>query len=465
MRAMLVFYMTTDLLYSHDNAYGIYGTYTALVYTTPIIGGLLADRILGDRKAIFFGGILIALGHLSLTFSTEWMFFIGLAFIISGTGLFKANVSALLGKLYQHGDPRRDAGFTLFYVGINLGSFTAALACGWIGKTYGWHYGFGLAAIGMLTGLLFFVRGLPSLEGHGLPPKGNLLANASIFGLNWEQMIYVIAFMLVPIIALMVMNHEHFSYFMLVVGAGVIIYMLYLAFSLHGDERRNILTILVLMFFFMSFFAMFEQIGSSVNFFTELQVDRNFFGWEIHAVYFQSLNPLFIITMGPLFANIWIKLAVAKKEPYTPFKFFMGLLPAALAFGALALSTHYGSDKGLVSMWWVVLAYLLYSLGELCISPVALSMVTKLAPPKLTGVLMGVWLIALAYGNYLAGLLSKLSSVDTNITTATANLATYGAAFTSVTYIGFGVALFMLVLVPFLNGAFKAEEKMKGYNE
>jgi amino acid/peptide:H+ symporter len=166
MRAMLVFYMTTDLLYSHDNAYGIYGTYTALVYTTPIIGGLLADRILGDRKAIFFGGILIALGHLSLTFSTEWMFFIGLAFIISGTGLFKANVSALLGKLYQHGDPRRDAGFTLFYVGINLGSFTAALACGWIGKTYGWHYGFGLAAIGMLTGLLFFVRGLPSLEGQ-----------------------------------------------------------------------------------------------------------------------------------------------------------------------------------------------------------------------------------------------------------------------------------------------------------
>jgi POT family proton-dependent oligopeptide transporter len=387
MRSLLVFYITSEFLYSQDKAYGIYGVYTALVYTTPIIGGLIADRIIGDRKAIIIGGILIALGHISLVFAGEMMFFVGLSFIISGTGLFKANMSALLGKLYQHGDPRRDAGFTLFYVGINIGSFLAPLTCGVIGETYGWHYGFSLAAFGMLLGLVVFFRGMHSLEGHGLPPKNSIYDRPALWGITWEQVIYVLCFLTIPLLALVVKHHDSFAYILPVVGIGVVGYMLYLSFSMEGEERRNILTILVLMFFFMTFFALFEQAGSSINFFTKLQVDRSLFGWdlpyfgkEIPASAFQSLNPLFVIFFGPIVAQIWMSLAARNREPYTPFKFFLGLFPAALGFAVLAISTHYGNSAGLISMWWIVLVYWLHTIGEVCISPVALSMVTKLAP-------------------------------------------------------------------------------------
>jgi len=465
LRAMLVFYVTQEYLYSQDKAYGIYATYTALVYTTPIIGGMIADRILGDRKAIICGGIMIAIGHVCLALPGEWLFFGGLSFIISGTGLYKANISALLGKLYEHGDHRRDAGFTLFYVGINIGAFLAPLICGTVGELYGWHYGFGIAAIGMLLGLIFFLRGLPTMEGHGLPPKNSIYQKSTLLGLNWEQTIYLLGFLSIPLSALIIRNHEDFGHILPIVGIGVIIYMLYMAFTMKGDERSNVLTILVLMFFFTCFFALFEQAGSSINFFTKLQVDREIFGFEIPATNFQSLNPLFIILLGPVIAHVWIKLAAAGKEPYTPFKFFLGLFPAALGFAVLALSTYFGNDKGLVSLWWVVVVYLIHTVGELCISPVALSMVTKLAPARLTGTLVGILFVSVAYGNYFAGMFAKLSSVDTDVTEATASLSTYGSAFSSIAYIGFGIAFLMLIISPFLNGVFKREDKMKGYNE
>lgn len=465
LRAMLVFYLTEEFLFSQTKAIGIFATYSALAYTTPIIGGIIADRILGDRKAIIMGGIMIALGHICLSFTGEILFLCGLAFIITGTGLFKANVSALLGKLYAHGDHRRDAGFTLFYVGINMGAFLAPLICGTIGELYGWHYGFGLAAVGMMVGLAFFFRGLTSLEGHGLPPKTALHTRPALFGLNWEQMSYVLAFLSIPVLALMIKNNEHLDYILPVVGCGVVAYMLYLAMTLVGRERSQILTILILMFFFMTFFALFEQAGSSINFFTKLQVDRHFFGFEIPVTAFQSLNPMFIILLGPLVAQLWIKLAASGREPNTPFKFFLGLFPAALGFAILAISTHFANANGLVSIWWIVLMYLVHTLGELCISPVALSMITKLAPARLIGMLMGVLFLSVAFGNHVAGILSKLSSVDTNIEDATSSLSTYGDAFSTVSYIGFGIALLMLVLSPFLNGVFKQEEKMKGSNE
>jgi proton-dependent oligopeptide transporter, POT family len=464
-RAMLVFFITSEFLFTQDKAYGIYATYMALVYTTPILGGVIADRILGERKSIMLGGVLIALGHTCLTFTGQFIFYLGLALIISGTGLFKANISALLGKLYPHGDARRDSGFTLFHVGINIGSFFAPLTCGFIGEIYGWHYGFGLAAIGMLTGLVYFYRGLPSLGEHGEQPKEMIQGKTVVFGVGWEKLSYLLIFMSLPLVMLMVKHHEEFAYILPLAGVGALLYLLYLAFTMEGNERQNMLTFLVLLLFSVTFFALFEQAGSSMNFFAKLQVDRMLFGWEIPATAFQSLNPLFVIICGPLVAQLWIKLAARNMDPYTPFKFFMGLFPAALGFGVLALSTHFVNEHHLVSMWWLVLVYLLHTLGELCIYPVGLSMVTKLSPPKLTGTLMGIWFISLAFGNVFAGILSKLSSVNTNIEDASASLATYASAFASVAYIGFGVSLIMLLISPLLNGVFKREAQMKGYNE
>ncbi len=321
-RALLVFYVTSEFLYSQEKAYGIYGTYAALVYTTPIIGGLIADRVLGDRKAIILGGIMIALGHISLVIEGEMLFYLGLAFIISGTGLFKANLTSLLGKLYQHGDNRRDAGFTLYYVGINLGGFLSSIICGYVGEVYGWRYGFGLAALGMITGLLYFIRGLSSLEGHGLLPKEAGLRKFSLVDLTWEQEVYILVFLAVPLAAVLVYHHEYFDYILPLVGMGVISYMLYLSIYAVGGERKNILTMLILMFFTMCFFALFEQIGSSVTFFTKFHVDRVFWGYELPASMFQSMNPMFIILFGPVVAQVWINLG--KRKSYTLFKFFPG---------------------------------------------------------------------------------------------------------------------------------------------
>ncbi len=462
-RALLVFYITSQFSYSQEKAYGIYGTYAALVYTTPIIGGLIADRILGDRKAIILGGIMIALGHICLFMVGETLFYIGLAFIISGTGLFKANLASLLGKLYPHGDHRRDAGFTLYYVGINLGGFLSPIICGYVGEVYGWHYGFSLAALGMIAGLVFFIRGLSSLEGHGLQPKVAISRRLPLFDLNGEQMSYILAFLSVPLVAVLVHQHKYFDYILPLAGVGVVSYMLYLSISAVGDERKKILTLLALMFFTMCFDALAEQVGSSVTFFTKLHVDRVFWGHELPASMFQSMNPLFIILFGPVIAQVWVKLG--KREPYTPFKFFLGLFAAALGFWLLALSCGFADTMARVSIWWLVFIYLLYALGELCINPVGLAMVTKFAPPHMTGTLMGVWFISFSFGDYLSGVLAKLSALDPGIISAEASLATFTSAFSTVAYLGFGSALLLLIISPFLAGVFKREEEMKGYNE
>lgn len=459
LRALLILYMTSELLFNDSKAYGIYATYTALVYTTPIIGGLIADRLLGNRRAIIIGGILIALGHMTLALPGNIGFFMGLSFIISGTGLFKANISSLLGQLYKHGDPHRDAGFTLFYVGINIGGFIAPLACGYVGVQWGWDYGFGLAAIGMLLGLATFLRGLPTLENKGMMAADSPARNALVGGFTWEHVVYLLAFISVPLFSLMVQNHAAFDYLLPIVGVLIVGYMLYLSMKGTAIERKNVQTILILMFFYMMFFSLFEQAGSSLNLFADRVVDRVFMGWEIPTPWFQSLNPLFIITLGPVFAIMWAKLGERNLEPYTPMKFFFGLLQAALGFGALAIGVSTANENGTVCMLWLVLAFFFHSTGELCLSPIGLSMVTKLAPEKQLSTLMGILFLSIAYGNYLAGALSKLASIETEVT-ATSATATYASAFTTVTFIGFAAAVVMLIIAPLLKSTFAREEHM-----
>ena len=296
MRALLILYMTSQLLFSDHKAYGIYATYLTLLYTTPIIGGILADKFLGNQKAILMGSVIIICGHVCLAVSelSQLLFYFGLGFITAGTGLFKSNISTLVGKLYAKNDVRKDAGYTLFYVGVNLGGFLSPIVCGLIGELYGWHYGFGLAAIGMFFGLLTFVKSKDYFETHGQPPKAFHLRKRIVANFNLQSCVYIGIFLSVPALALLMQNYQWFDFILPVVGLCVLGYLLQISFKYQGSQRRALLTILVLMFFHTAFFSIFEQAGSSMNLFTERNVNRVLLGFEVPTTQFQALNPFFI---------------------------------------------------------------------------------------------------------------------------------------------------------------------------
>ncbi len=456
LRALLVLYMTKYLIFSDTKLYGIYAAYMALVYTTPIIGGILADRLLGNRRAIVIGAVLIALGHFMLMTLDINMFYMGLAFLISGTGFFKANISSLVGQLYEQGDPRLDAGFTLFYMGINIGALASSLIVGLVGELYGWSYAFGLSGIGMLLGLMTFLYGMQFLEGKGAMPEQSP-AKLQMFSITLEQVTYVLAFILTPVIAILVYQHQWFDIFLPIVGVIVFAYVLFLAFTGEAKERNALLVILVLMFFHTAFFALFEQAGCSVNLFTDRNVDRVFWGYKIPTPQFQALNPAFIIMLAPLIAWMWVALGRRNLDPYPPMKFVFGLICVGLGFGALIMGIKTADQSGLTSMYWLVLAYFIHTVGELSMMPVGLSMVTKLAPARILSMMMGIWFLSVAFGEYLTGVFAKLAAVTTHagqVVDVKSSLVIYGNAFTFAMYFAWVMAAILVLISPFLNRIF-----------
>ncbi len=463
LRALLVLFLTKKLLLGDTHAYGVYAAFMALVYTSPIIGGVLADKILGNRRAIVVGAILIAVGHFFLIGLDLELFYVGLAFIVSGTGFFKANISSMVGQLYERGDTRRDAGFTIFYVGVNLGAFVSSLIVGYIGEVYGWQYGFGLSGVGMLLGLVTFLYGMPSLSNIGVLPPGPAKKTFIIFTV--EQWIYLIAFISAPLFAILIANHQVFDLFLPVVGAMVLMYVLYLAFTSAPHERNALLVILVLMFFHTSFFALFEQAGCSLNLFTDRNVDRVLFGYTITASQFQALNPAFIMLLGPLFAWLWTVLGRRNKDPYPPMKFVFALVQISLSFATLVWGIKFADSSGLTPVIWLVISYLFSTVGELCMMPVGLSMVTKLAPTRIISMMMGIWFLSVAFAEYLVGIFAKLAAVTTTggtVADAKASLVVYSDAFTIVAYFAIIMAVILLVISPLLKPVFarlEAEHK------
>jgi POT family proton-dependent oligopeptide transporter len=581
MRALLVFYMIKGFLsYDDDQAYTVYGAYTALVYMTPFFGGMIADRLIGPRRAVVLGGLLMAAGHLVMGSDpgllTTWFgmseaaiasagldrvgemaFFTALALLIVGNGMFKPNISTMVGDLYGEGDPRRDSGFTLFYMGINLGAAMAPLLCGYIGETYGWHYGFGLATVGMLVGLGIFV--IPGAISKWIVTIGAVVTAVAMVALqdNWllllvngfvglalavagviafvamtreplagdigdpksfetmrkplvgpitvEWAVYIGAVLVVPVAAgLVYMNltvqiiptetlealaHSESMITQLsgtlleeisrpaglilsIIGIGAVAYLLFEAFRSKPIERDRLFVILVLMFFSMLFWAFFEQAGSSVNNFTDRNVDRVFetqvvtaadvgkdlpitltqeqlgyvrdgvmfsmdkldkareagalaVTWkvepehvgmglaktEVPASTFLSANPIYILVFGLIFTALWNFLGRRNLDPSTPVKFALGLLQLGLGFGALWYGASMADERGMVAMVWLLLGYLLHTTGELCLSPVGLSMVTKLSPAKLVSTAMGAWFLATAFSNYLAAIIASFTGV------------------------------------------------------
>jgi len=463
MRALLIFYLTQHFLFSDGQAFLIYGAYTALVYVMPVIGGMLADRYLGARKAVCFGAILLVLGHFGMAIEGPaavagqprdpfylQAFYLSLAFIITGVGFLKANISTIVGNLYPAGDPRRDGGFTIFYMGINIGAFFSSLLCGWLGQTYGWSYGFGLAGIGMLFGLLVFLRGQPLLEGHAEPPNPASLKTTLVAGLSRETLIYGGGLIGVAVIWQLVQHQQLVGNLLL--GSGGIMLALVLAFSFFQCspvERDRMLTASTLIVFSVLFWALFEQAGSSLNLFADRIVDRSLFGWEVPASMFQSLNAFFIFTLAPLFAILWLRLARRGIEPSTPVKFAFAIFMVGLGFLVLVFGIDTLGGEGKPSMIWLVLIYLLHTIGELCLSPVGLSMITKLSVPRVVGMMMGVWFLASAAANYLASLIAGLTGADgaTDQAQATAKIL---SVYSNVGWLAVAVAIFLLLISPLL---------------
>jgi len=525
MRALLVFYMIKGFLGFADNeAYGIYGAYTSLVYATPFIGGMLADRFFGARRSVVAGAVLMALGLFMLTIQDRTAFFVGLALLICGNGFFKPNISTIVGSLYPKDSPQRDGGFTIFYMGINMGAAMSPLICGYVGETYGWQYGFGLAGIGMLVGLaifvaptlltqvligigalgtaasLFFLQNNPyqlavnilvaaalltsatvatmALGKGGLPddagmPRDPEAAGRKVLGfLRTDLAIGLAVLLAIPIIAILVQHDRIAGYTLTVFGLGALVWLFVEAVRSPKMERERLFVVLILMFFSLLFWAFFEQAGSSVNNFTDRNVDRVFSerqvteqdigqtfqfklsqaqlgfqngqevftldqlsklreskqdtvswtmtpqhvgmtlqGAEVPASIFQAANPVFILTFGLAFTGLWGFLGKRGWEPSTPVKFAMGLLQLGLGFGALWMGAQNADPRGMVAMSWLLLGYLLHTTGELCLSPVGLAMITRLSPARMVSTVMGAWFLATAFSNYLAAMIAQLTGV------------------------------------------------------
>ena len=453
MRALLILYLTKHWEFTDTTSYLIYGAYTSLVYIMPVFGGMLADQILGSKKAVTYGAILLVFGHLGMTVeSNEQIFYLSLALIVSGVGFLKPNISTMVGALYEEGDPRRDSGFTIFYMGINIGAFTATLLCGYLGEQVGWAYGFGAAGIGMLFGLIIFLWGQKYLEGLAEPPSNKYLQKMN--GISYESWAYISGIFMVLVTWFLVQNSQLVG--QLLGGFGAIFigaWLLYALFRCAPDERDRLIVVGILILFSLIFWALFEQAGSSLNILTDRGVNRVIFGWEVPASMFQSLNAGFIFTIAPLFAMLWIALAKRNMEPSTPIKFSIGIILVGLGF--LALVYGMGSSEGLqTGVFWIILIYLLHTLGELCLSPVGLSSVTKLSPQRIVGFMMGMWFFASAAGNYVAGLIARATASDSSgVSNDVFDLTqkqSFMDVYTDVGLMAIGCGIFLAILTPIL---------------
>jgi POT family proton-dependent oligopeptide transporter len=399
MRALLILFMTAavaegGLGWDARHAATVYGLYTAGVYFTAIPGGWIADRLLGQRRAVLWGGILIALGHYSLALNRMPFFFAGLVLIVLGTGLLKPNISSMVGQLYAPDDKRRDAGFSIFYMGINLGALIAPLVCGYLGQKIAWHWGFGAAGIGMTVGIAQYILG-----GRRLGKAGLLTAAPANAGADWARVMGVLAAAVVVLWALW--DYKDFA-----ILAGTAAFFVYLVRQGKDTvERKRIGAIIVLFVFATLFWAAFEQAGSSLNLFAARFTRNVALGWEFPSSWFQSVNSVFLVTLAPVFAWIWMRLD--DREPSSPAKFVLALVFVGLGFLAMAIAAYLGQGRP-VSPWWLVVCYLCHTIGELSLSPVGMSAVTKLAPARLVGSMMGVWFLSISLGNFIGGRVAGL---------------------------------------------------------
>jgi POT family proton-dependent oligopeptide transporter len=380
-------------------AAGIYGAYTGSIYLMSIPGGWFADNVLGTRRAVFIGGVIIALGHYSMAVPTTYTFFTGLVLIVLGTGLLKPNVSAIVGALYSPEDQRRDAGFSLFYVGINIGAFAAPIVCSFLGEKINWHLGFGAAGVGMTFGLIQYVLGRERLAHVGAPPRQTRAETRRKTAIGVLFMAAISAGVGVLFFGpeIVVKNQMWIMLGALLVFLG----WLFLAF-LKPEEKKPVGVIVILILFSIIFWACYEQAGSSFTLFARDFTNRSVFGFEFPAGWFQTNAPLFVVLLAPVFVWLWLKMG--DRQPSSPVKISLGLLFVGVGAALLAVASLFTAGGAKVGPWWLVGVYVLHTIGEVCLYPVGLSTTTKLAPQRLAGLMLGIYFLSISFGNFAAGI-------------------------------------------------------------
>ncbi|MBM3430220.1 MAG: peptide MFS transporter, partial [Bacteroidetes bacterium] len=417
MRALLILYMTASIVdggfeLTDAEAYGIYGAYGALVYLTPLIGGYFADKLIGFRKAITIGAILMAIGQFTLFMNNDVTFYLGLAILVVGNGFFKPNISSMVGRFYAEGDNRRDGAFTLFYMGINMGAFLAPLTCGAIGENEGWQYGFLVAGIGMILGYLVFIWGQSTGAYEEIGKEPDLKVEENVVSVIPNSILpYVASAIMIALATVLIKYNDFVDIILVILAVAVIGYLLYQAGKMEVAAKQRIWVIVILLLFTTIFWTFFELAGSALSLFTARNVDRTLFGVEINTTFFQSFNPLFIMALAPVFSWIWITLAKSNKEPSAPYKFGFGLLLLGAGFLALQMGGA-SASAGMVPALFMVMLYLLHTIGELALSPVGLSLVTKLSPRQMVGFLMGIWFLSSSIAHQGGKHIAKLTTVN-----------------------------------------------------
>ncbi len=465
MRTLLTLYMVKVLFESlgagaEAKALIIYGSYTSMVYLFPVIGGLIADKFFGFRKAILFGGVLMSLGHFLLAVmgmvdeTNQIMFFLSLALIIVGNGYFKPNISSFLGKFYTEKVELKDSAFNIFYMGINVGALLSTMTCGYIGEKVSWHLGFGLAGVGMLLGLLVFWANLKHLEGKGVVPNEENDTTPVFAGMSINRTIVVASLLSIPLFATLLNYSEVLKYSLLVVGLGMFGWLVAAGFrEKEKSTGQRLWVVVVLGLFNILFWALFEQAGGSLTIFADKFVNREVLGTEVPASMLQSFNAFFIIILAPVFAWLWKRLGEMKAEPNTPIKFAMGLAQLAIGFGIIYWAATTLQEGENVALIWVAVMYLFHTTGELSLSPIGLSMVTKMSPDRQVGFVMGVWFLSFSLANFLGGMIgSWTASHDLpENATFTEQLDIYSSAYLDWgVYVIGGSALFLFILSPLI---------------
>ncbi|WP_117883825.1 peptide MFS transporter [Aureibaculum luteum] len=467
MRALLMLYMTKEIFKALSEkdiaAAAVYASYGSLVYASTVIGGRVSDKILGMRSSIFLGGILMSIGHFVLAIENDVAFFLALAFIVVGNGFFKPNISTFVGSLYKDGDRRKDSGFTIFYMGINIGGFAAPLICGWLAVKYGWHYGFGLAGIGMLTGLVFFWSGIKKnvFGDKGLPPSKEIYEKP-ILSIPQKIFVPIVAVLFVPVIASLLASYQslgvkgtflgdknYVNILFYLIGIGVVIFLTKIIFESKPEDRKKLFMAVLITFFMTLFWGFHELSGSVITLFADRNVNLD---GIMNPAQTNSLNSLVIIVLSIPISLLWAYLSKRNLNPRTPYKFGLGLVLAGLSFYILSLSKGSADENGMVPFAFLFIMYFILSIGELFMSPVGLSKITDLSPKRIVAFMMGIWFLSSAYAFQIVGFISKqlaIESTDVNVG-GLETLSVYTDGFALISQYALGAGVVVLLFSPLM---------------
>jgi POT family proton-dependent oligopeptide transporter len=455
LQTIIILYMTKGLYMPDTQANLLYAAFGSLLYLTPPIGGYLADRYLGFQRSISIGGFLFVLAYILCAFQSKTIFLIGLGILICANGLFKPCVSSIVGELYQKDDPRREGGFTLFYMGINVGALIPPLIAGALITRFGWHAGFILAAIGMIIGQVIFSFGKKYLRDAGLRPQCNLALSkpsTKFYALLFLGMICVVG------LCQLAFHYPEITNSLVIIAS--ITTMLIVLFFIKKEsilQRRRMIATLVLILISVIFWAIYYQTFTSLMLFADRNMDKQILGIPLNAEATQFFNPFFIIVLSPILSRLWIRMDRQSLNPSIQMKFTLGIVCMCLGVFILAFGTHFFGNQGMTSPWWLVSSYFMQTTGELLISPIGLAMITVLCPRHLVGMMMGVWFFALAASTAIAGILANFAAVPENLS-AEASLPIYSHAFTIYGLISLAMAVISFAFVPFLNRMINKEQ-------